>query len=309
MKNRMYSYGYGCVNGQLAVIPEEAAVVKRVFSDYVSGKIMKQIADELTATEVEFYCGKTVWNKNMIFRILENRKYLGEDCYPSIIDSETFEKANGIKRSKGSTQTEDSKEIAWLKEKVFCGQCGRRMTRIAKWKTREKWICHNGCKCKKYTDDGAIYSAIASIVTMITDDGTLLQSKEEFVPYQKTQEIMRYGNEIGRLMNAGNVEFNAVKNVILQSAALKFTACREDKSVYTKVVEEYLLSILADGVIDVANIDKIVEKIEIAETGEIALRFINGVKVSNRKGGESDGNGSAQDRNEDRSEPAFGKEQ
>lgn len=101
MKNRMYSYGYGCVNGQLAVIPEEAVVVKKVFSDYISGKIMREIADELTATNVEFYCGKTVWNKGMIFRILENRKYIGEDLYPSIIDLATYEKANGVKQSKG----------------------------------------------------------------------------------------------------------------------------------------------------------------------------------------------------------------
>lgn len=291
MKNRMYSYGYGCVNGQLAVIPEEAVVVKKVFSDYISGKIMKQIADELTAQSVEFYCGRTVWNKNMIFRILENRKYIGEDFYPSIIDLATYEKANGVKQSKGSTQTEDTTELAWLKEHVFCGQCGRKMTRIAKWKTREKWICPNGCKCQKYTDDKAIYYGIEEIIEMISEDPTLLHRKEEFVPYQRTQEIMRYGNEIGRLMNAGNIEFNAVKNVIMQSAALKFSACKEDKSVYTEVVEKHLPSIISDGVIDVDEIDQIVEKIELAESGDIIVHFINGKTISNNKGGDSDGCG------------------
>ena len=291
MKNRMYSYGYGCVNGQPAVIPEEAVVVKKVFSDYISGKIMREIAEELTAQSVEFYCGKTVWNKNMIFRILENRKYIGEDLYPSIIDLATYEKANGVKQSKGSAQTEDTMEVAWMKEHVFCGQCGSKMRRIAKWKTREKWICPNGCKCQKYTDDKAIYSGIEAIIEMISEDPTLLHRKEEFVPYQRTQEIMRYGNEIGRLMNAGNIEFNAVKNVILQSAALKFSACREDKSVYTGVVEKHLPSIISDGVIDIDGIDQIVEKIELAESGDIVLRFINGKTISNNKGGDSDGCG------------------
>ena len=287
----MYSYGYGCVNGQLAVIPEEAVVVKKVFSDYISGKIMREIADELTATNVEFYCGKTVWNKGMIFRILENRKYIGEDLYPSIIDLATYEKANGVKQNKGSAQTEDTTEVAWLKEHVFCGQCGRTMRRIAKWKTREKWICPNGCKCQKYTDDKVIYYGIEEIIEMISKDPTLLHRKEEFVPYQRTQEIMRYGNEIGRLMNAGNVEFNAVKNVIMQSAALKFSACIEDKSVYTEVVEKHLPSIISDGVINVDEIDQIVEKIELAESGDIIVRFINGITISNNKGGDSDGCG------------------
>lgn len=287
----MYSYGYGCVNGQLAVIPDEAEVVKKVFSDYISGKIMQEIADELTDNQTEFYCGKSVWNKSMIFRILENRKYIGENLYPSIIDLATYEKANGIKRSKGSAQTGDTKEVEWLKEKVFCGQCGRRMTRIAKWKTREKWICPNGCKCQKYTDDKVIYYGIEEIIEMISEDPTLLHRKEEFVPYQRTQEIMRYGNEIGRLMNAGNIEFNAVKNVILQSAALKFSACVEDKSVYTEVVEKHLPNIISDEVIDVDEIDQIVEKIKLDESGDIVLRFINGITISNNKGGDSDGCG------------------
>lgn len=291
MKNRMYSYGYGCVNGQLAVNPEEAVVVKKVFSDYISGKIMKQIADELTAQSVEYYCGRTVWNKNMIFRILENRKYIGEDLYPSIIDLAAYEKANGVKLSKGSAQTEDTREVAWLKEHVFCGQCGRTMRRIAKWKTREKWICPNGCKCQKYTDDKAIYYGIKEIIEMISEDPTLLHRKEKFVPYQRTQEIMRYGNEIGRLMNAGNIEFNAVKNVILQSVSLKFSACNEDKSVYTDVVEKHLPNIIADGVIDVDEITQIVEKIELAESGDIIVHFINGITISNNKGGDSDGCG------------------
>ena len=291
MKNRMYSYGYGCVNGQLAVNPEEAVVVKKVFSDYISGKIMKQIADELTAQSVEYYCGRTVWNKNMIFRILENRKHIGEDLYPSIIDLAAYEKANGVKLSKGSAQTEDTREVAWLKEHVFCGQCGRTMRRIAKWKTREKWICPNGCKCQKYTDDKAIYYGIKEIIEMISEDPTLLHRKEKFVPYQRTQEIMRYGNEIGRLMNAGNIEFNAVKNVILQSVSLKFSACNEDKSVYTDVVEKHLPNIIADGVIDVDEITQIVEKIELAESGDIIVHFINGITISNNKGGDSDGCG------------------
>lgn len=72
---------------------------------------------------------------------------------------------------------------------------------------------------------------------------------------------------------------------------MKFSACREDKSVYTEVVEKYLPSIISDGVIDVDEIDQIVEKIEIAESGDIIVHFINGITISNNKGGDSDGCG------------------
>ena len=79
--NRMISFGYGFADGKLSVIAEEAETVKGIFSDYVNGKILKEIADDLTARQVNFFNGKCSWNKNMIFRIIENGKYIGEDGY------------------------------------------------------------------------------------------------------------------------------------------------------------------------------------------------------------------------------------
>ena len=81
--NRMISFGYGFADGKLSVIAEEAETVKGIFSDYVNGKILKEIADDLTARQVNFFNGKCSWNKNMIFRIIENGKYIGEDGYRS----------------------------------------------------------------------------------------------------------------------------------------------------------------------------------------------------------------------------------
>ena len=40
---------------------------------------------------------KAVWNKNMVCRVLENRKYIGENDYPQIITAEDFEQAAYIK--------------------------------------------------------------------------------------------------------------------------------------------------------------------------------------------------------------------
>ncbi len=40
---------------------------------------------------------KAVWNKNMVCRVLENKKYIGENGYPQIITAEDFEQAAYIK--------------------------------------------------------------------------------------------------------------------------------------------------------------------------------------------------------------------
>ena len=81
MALRMISYGYKMVNGILTVNDEEARVVVEIFQRYGAGEILKAIADDLTERGVIFYQEKNVWNKNMIARIIENKKYIGEDGY------------------------------------------------------------------------------------------------------------------------------------------------------------------------------------------------------------------------------------
>ncbi|HBN12229.1 MAG TPA: hypothetical protein DD415_01280 [Clostridiales bacterium] len=79
MANRMISYGYGIENGKIIAIPSEAEIVKQIFAEYLNGKILKEIADDLTEREVVFYEGKSDWNKNTVVRIIQNGKYIGEN--------------------------------------------------------------------------------------------------------------------------------------------------------------------------------------------------------------------------------------
>ena len=92
MALRMISYGYKMVNGILTVNDEEARVVVEIFRRYGAGEILKAIADDLTERGVIFYQEKNVWNKNMIARIIENKKYIGEDGYPAIVSDEDYER-------------------------------------------------------------------------------------------------------------------------------------------------------------------------------------------------------------------------
>ena len=75
MANRMITYGYGMQDGELVIINAEAIIVKRVFKDYIDGKLLAEIADELTRESVEYFLGNCQWNKNRIARIIDNEKY------------------------------------------------------------------------------------------------------------------------------------------------------------------------------------------------------------------------------------------
>lgn len=117
--NRMISFGYGYKDGKLIVVESEAEIVKSIFTDYINGKILKEIADELTIKGIDFFNGKCCWNKNMVFRIIENKKYIGEDGYPEIISFEQYEAANAIKGRKANRKTSLPRETETLKKYVF----------------------------------------------------------------------------------------------------------------------------------------------------------------------------------------------
>ena len=99
LKNRSIPFGYCMVNGKYALNAPETEAVRKIFADYISGKSLKTIAAEM---QIPYNTGKSVWNKNMVCRVIENTKYIGEDGYPKIISDEDFIRASEIKAERNT---------------------------------------------------------------------------------------------------------------------------------------------------------------------------------------------------------------
>lgn len=99
LKNRSIPFGFRVVNGRFAVNENEAEIVRKIFADYIGGKSLKTIAEEM---QIPYNTGKNTWNINMVCRILENKKYIGENGYPKIISNADFELAAQIKSERNT---------------------------------------------------------------------------------------------------------------------------------------------------------------------------------------------------------------
>ena len=62
-------------------------MVRMVFRQYIAGESYSRIAAELERAGYPYSEGATRWNKNMVGRILQNSKYLGQDAYPMTVVS------------------------------------------------------------------------------------------------------------------------------------------------------------------------------------------------------------------------------
>lgn len=228
MKNRRFPYGYEMQNSLIVICLKEADTVKQIFSQYLNGKNLKNIAERLTENQIEFLPGEYGWNKSRIKRMIEDERYIGDDTYPAIIDKDIFPKANFEKNSRRTNISPVvTAEKKLLTHKVICADCRRRLfhNTDSRLKNSEKWFCKNeDCKF-------SVYMTVAELEHEITEILNLLISTPKFTEYEETDiraepslEIIRMENEIERQFESIDFDKNEIRNMILQCATKKYDA-------------------------------------------------------------------------------------
>lgn len=104
MSIRRQPFGYQIRGGRVTVNSVEADIVKYIFRAYIGGSSFNDIKSSLLNQPVA-YDGDKAWNKNMIARILGDRRYVGTDVYPQILLCEEFNAAESIRAAKVQTDT------------------------------------------------------------------------------------------------------------------------------------------------------------------------------------------------------------
>ena len=144
----------------LQVFEPEAAVVRRIFDDYVAGgHSIREITRRLNADAVATPTGKPVWGTSTVGRLLRNEAYVGRVYYnrtestpttsktgrrstlqrfrpreewiaiavPPIVAEEVFEAAQATSRDNSKWSPRRVGDEAWLlRGLIVCGSCGVR---------------------------------------------------------------------------------------------------------------------------------------------------------------------------------------
>ena len=224
MKNRRIPYGYEMKNGSIVICESESVVVKQIFADYIGGKNLKSIADSLMNRKIEYLPAETGWNKNRIKRIIEDKRYIGDNIYPNIIQEEILNRANEVKTSRCKTRdSKINKDCKLIKSKMFCGECGNLLhhkTDNAKSNT-ETWSCKN-CKMSVKMTLEDVEKQITVLLNKVIHNTELIMienTNDEEIP----SEIICMENEIERMLEQVDFDKEKLQDKILQCAAKKYT--------------------------------------------------------------------------------------
>lgn len=102
--NRKLPFGYARQMGKVCIQDQEAELVKVIFRDYVNDLSYIQITEKLNSQPVPYNRPDVRWNKNMVARILEDRRYTGEKEFPQIIAPELLAAALLTRADKQTAQ-------------------------------------------------------------------------------------------------------------------------------------------------------------------------------------------------------------
>lgn len=149
MKKANFLFGYAMKGGQIIVNEDEKIVVEKIYSDYLENFSAEHIAESLNAIGVA-YKNKRGWNKNIVYRILDDNRYLGVDGYPMIICREKWE--NVEKRRKANTTKYMDAGFQELRRKMVCARCGGALIRNKQKREAAWWQCKM-CGAKTPTID------------------------------------------------------------------------------------------------------------------------------------------------------------
>ena len=198
--------------GSLEIIPEEAVIVRRIFSDYLSGIGKLKIANTLNEERISTINGCT-WTTEDIRRILQNEKYAGnmllqktyrenhitkkcrknngelpqyyvEESHEPIIEPKIFELVQGLIKTRGDKFTGEKTTGTYpFTGKIKCGYCFKNYRRKTT-ATGVVWICSTyntkgkkHCPKSKQIPEEKLYTACCEVLGLSEFNEDIFQSK------------------------------------------------------------------------------------------------------------------------------------
>jgi hypothetical protein rflaF_15881 len=271
-------------NGEITTEPKEVYAVAEIFREYLNGSSLLQIAKLMESENIRYTEDSDHWNKNMVKRIIENEKYLGTDKYPQIIDEDIFKRANEKRVQKATTLNLVCDDLQGIRKVTYCLECGEKLFRKTNGKGREYWNCGNP-DCFKYEyrlTDQMIIGAVLTVLNTAIANPSLIENSGEISVYSPTVDVIRKQNEINKMSDSIQVDFDRVKSEIFKLAEMKYDCCTyNDSPQKTAEIKALLENHEQLNTLDIGLFKACVSRIWISHFCTIEVELINGVRIKN----------------------------
>lgn len=296
-------YGYRLIDNQLEIHEPEAEVVRRIFTEYLGGSSIINIAQGLTDDEIPFKNGRMKWRHQAISAIIKNERYIGdmllqkfynEDALPyrqrknkgklpkyyvknthePIVERLQYELANILLKERAEHNNSERGEYP-LSRKIRCNECNtvyrRKITnQIPYWVCRQHDRNKDNCGSQRITEE-AVHEAFIRLynklkqhyATILLPMLSTLERLQE-LNTRNNPEISTLNKQIAELSEQNHVMNGLLSKGILDSAL--FISQTDELNRKIRSLKLTKAKLLTEQESD-GVLDKTEELIEIIESG------------------------------------------
>ena len=284
MNRKVTVYGYQFTEGILQIAPEQSRIVQEIFRVYNSGVPVSRLKDHIEELEI---------NRVRLSDMLSDRRYLGNENFPQIIDQELFEAVQQRKKERLKTIGKEQpyvyhKEQFLLGDKMKCGECGSAY-HCYKHGDKQIWDCSKRivkgrvhCRNQRIQED-QIKELFMQAVTKMKNHPEKIR-KITIRKIKRNIRLQAVEHEIELLKNDSSHNIDELLKLIYKRASLQYEDFDDGGAAYyTQKIEDLIQQHKEQSeekTFDKKLFDAIMEAITIYKDGRVVFTLKNGATMT-----------------------------
>ena len=284
MNGRVTVYGYQFKDGILQADKEQSRFVQEIFNVYNSGISVSRLKDHIEGLEI---------NRVKLNDMLSDKRYMGDENYPKIIEPELFEAVQQMKKERRKAIGKEQsyiyyKEYFLLGDKMKCGECGSEY-HCYKHGDKQIWDCSKRIvkgrvHCRnQHIQEAQIKELFMQAVTKMKNDPEKIRK----ITIHKTKRNIRLQaveHEIELLKNDSSHNIDELLKLIYKRASLQYEDSDDGGAAYyTQKIEDLIQQHKEQSeekTFDKKLFDAIMEAITIYKDGRVVFTLKNGATMT-----------------------------
>lgn len=284
MNRKVTVYGYQFTEGILQIAPEQSRIVQEIFRVYNSGVPVSRLKDHIEELEI---------NRVRLSDMLSDKRYLGNENFPQIINPELFEAVQQRKKERLKAVGKEQpyiyhKEQFLLGNKMKCGECGSayhcyKLGELRRWDCSKRLVKGRVTCRNQHIQEEQIKELFMHVVENLEKHPE--QSRK--ITIHKTKRNIRLQaaeHEIELLKNGSDHNIDELLKLIYKKASLQYEDADDGGATYYAQKIEDLIQQHKEQpeekTFDKDLFDAIMEAITIYKDGRVVFTLKNGAAMT-----------------------------
>lgn len=259
--------------GQVLPVPEEAELLRHLFSAYLEGASLRQTAELATGSGIPYQENGNGWSKCTVSRVLADERYWDCKQFPPVIDAEMGRAVLQRQKEQASAPC----PLPFLRKKVLCGKCGSLLCRDSRSSPHILWKCQTcGERFGPQTDQALLREIKKKLHELCRTPERSLSSEAR--DEQISLHIVRLTNQIHQLLDSRDVDPDELLSLVFECAQEKYSRSRLASNPREEKIRALLAQHADDEELEPNFFHQVIKEIVLMERCTIRLRLWNGIE-------------------------------